>query len=152
MVEEKNSKKNPQNSQGFLANPLLGKQKKGWTKILEVFVAIVLLASILTVVLESENQEDNEFQRIYEKQHTASKIIQMNHSMRSSILSGQVTKEINATLNKTLPEMECKAKACSLRNECSLQSNQENEIYAQETQFYANETHYKPKKLKIFCW
>ncbi|MFB6246714.1 MAG: hypothetical protein ABEI74_03945 [Candidatus Pacearchaeota archaeon] len=147
MVREKNSR-----NKGFLANLFFKNGKKGWTKILEVFVAIVLLASILTVVLEGENQEDNEFQRIYEKQHTASKIIQMNQSMRSSILSGQVTKEIKATLNKTLPEMECKAKTCSISKECGLQKNQESEIYAQETRFYANVTHYKPKKLKIFCW
>lgn len=127
--------------------------KKGWIRILEVFIAISLLAGVLTIILQSqETEEGSQFQEIYEKQHTASKIIQMNQSLRADALTGQVSKGINSTLNKTLPNMECKTKICGLDQQCPLDENIEEEIYAQTTQIFANETHYKPKNLRIFCW
>lgn len=130
----------------------LMKQKKGWTKILEVFVAIVLLASILSLILQDQNQETNNFERIYKKQNTAYQIIQNNNSLRSDVLSGKATKEINSTINNTLAEMDCKAKICPIKKDCNINIDKQQESYAQETILYANETHYKPKKLKSVCW
>lgn len=128
-------------------------KKRGWTRVIEVFVAVMLLMGVLTVILQQQEIEsENRFKEIYEKQHSVTKEIQMNQSMRSSIISGQITKEINSTIEKRLKEMECKPKICTMDQECQIQNNIEEEIYAQTTKIYSNTTHYKPKKIKIFCW
>lgn len=132
--------------------------KKGWTTIIEVFISILLLASLVTVILNSEVvQEKTKSEDIYKEQVLVLKIIQLNDSLRQNVLDDTLSIGINNTIDNTIPDyLKCEAKICVLNSKCdlnSLPSETENkEIYVKTVLITTNNTDYNPKEFKLFCW
>ena len=145
---------------------MLGKKnKKGWIKILEAFMAILFLAVILTaIVIQMDSKEDVIYERISKIEKEILQEIQFNETLRvatigSSVvpvdsLNGEFPVLINDTFREKVPHTwKCEMKICSGVGECVFSETPESrEIYADSIIIGASKEDYSPKKLKIFCW
>jgi len=129
------------------------KNKKGWTTIVEVFISILLLAGLMTVILNSGAVKDSgKSEVIYKEQARVLKIVQLNDSLRDQILNGNLN-QVEQTINNTMPNyLECKAKICVLNGVCDLDIEIDKEVYVKRVLITTNMVKYDPKELRLFCW
>ena len=137
--------------------------KGGWIKIVEAFVAILLITGVVLVIISEEPLVNSDLSlEIYESQLITLRDIQMNNDLRSSVLGVSTPLESDdagfpADVKDriqyfSLDYLECKAKICELESTCDLNNPPEKEIYAQAVAITSNLTEYDPKQLKLFCW
>ena len=132
------------------------KNKNGWTSVIEVFVSILLISGIIALTINSSTlQKPKISEQIYSSQILTLKIIQIDDELRADVLDGQVSAEINNTIDQTIPNyLECKSKICNFPIECNLdpEAIPNKEIYAKSILITTNMASYNPKELKLFCW
>jgi hypothetical protein len=140
------------------------KNKRGWIKVLEVFVAILLMTGVIVVVLGNMTPNKNLSREVSNMENSILKEIQLNPQMREAILGASVPSEwdnFNSSSllivkdkinNEKYASLECKAKICSLNDLCSLDNNINKNIYAESIVIASDIDTYSPRQLKIFCW
>lgn len=141
------------------------KNKKGWIKILEAFIAIVMLLSMLTLVINYERNESREISNIIATQSAFLIKIQENNSLREAILNVDISSgplEMNnagfpPSLKEYIQEsfsgrIECNSKICGPLEECSLEEYPEKEIYSKSVIISSNLDLFDPRKLSLFCY
>ncbi len=121
--------------------------KKGWTRIVEVFMAITLIAALTMVLIDnSELQERNFSEKIYEEQSFIMQKIQLNDSLREDVLEGELDK-VNKFVKKETPNY----LNCSVCLEClNVFSGVEN-VYVKRILITNDLNSYDPKELKLYC-
>jgi hypothetical protein len=145
-------------------------KKKGWLKIVEAFIAILLVASVALIVISRNAGTRDISGRVYEAEISILREIQLNNSMRISILATQIPTSDSGVEsdNENFPSMiktkiiqrtpgylECKGKICASEDSCFLSNTGDiKEIYAQSVIIIVASgfTTYSPKQLKLFCW
>jgi hypothetical protein len=142
------------------------KNKRGWIKILEAFLAITFVIGVLTILSLNHNKvvEDTFNSRIQGEQADILYIIQTNNSLRNEVLSvSEIPLESNENgfpenLNNTfvgiIPNnLECVLKICLVDSNCELNSYpEEKEIYVEKSIISSSQEVYNPTKLVVFCW
>jgi hypothetical protein len=137
--------------------------KRGWIKIVEAFVAILLITGVVLVILSQENLVNVDLHSdIYESQLITLRDIQMNDDLRASVLGVSTPLEsddagfpvdVKARIQYfALDYLECEAKICELESSCTLNNPPEKEVHAQTVAITSTSTTYDPKQLKLFCW
>jgi hypothetical protein len=138
------------------------KNKKGWIRIVEAFTMILILTGVFLIIL-NKNPSIDFSQEIYEKEKEILMDIQLNNSLRESVLSPDIENlpiELsgfsadlkNKIDDKTPNDLECGAKICILDDECILSNSVEKDTYTQEVIITSTLSTYSPRKLKLFCW
>jgi len=145
---------------------MITKNKKGWIKIVEAFVAILLVVGVLLIVINRGDigKKDIESQ-VYDVEVAILREIQLNDTLRNEILSVtppiEVTEE-NATQTwnkieeRTPGYLDCEAKICEMEKTCELEEYPEKDVYAQTVSITTTldtppeEVGYR--QLKLFCW
>lgn len=132
---------------------------KGWIKIVEAFISILLITGVVLIIISEESFSnlglDSE---IYESQLITLRDIQMNNIMRQDVLdvtapTESIPQRVKDRINYFSPDyLECKAKICDLVASCNLDNSPEKEVYAQTVAITSTSTEYKPRQLKLFCW
>lgn len=144
------------------------KNKKAWVRVVEVFIAILLLIGIalLIVTQRVDFSEDDFSKEIFEREILILRSIQLNDSLRNLILEvslptdwedfessglGDVRREI---VEKTPGAFNCTAKICALDDSCILNKSIDfdSEVYVEVGFFSADIDTYSPRQLKLFCW
>lgn len=140
------------------------KGKKGWIRIVEAFVAIVLVAGVMLVIFgESYVGKENYSEEIYEIQANVLRDIQVEDSLRELILDvseediktgdAGFPAEVQEKLNSGIPNyLECVAHICNLETACTETEVPAQSVYVKSVAIAATETQYNPKQLKLFCW
>ena len=148
------------------------KNKRGWVKIVEAFISVLLVAGALLIVInqgyigKSSNSE-----KIYEVQNSILREIELNEDLRTEILeitdgTGTILKDTDATkikIDERLPDyLKCIAKVCALDAICELKDGDatgdekaemaEKNIYAHTVAIAVEGSTFNPKQLKLFCW
>lgn len=134
--------------------------KKGWIRIVEAFVAILLTAGVLLLVVGEEHLiNPNPDSEIYDAQLIILRDIQRDDTLRQSVLGalGEVPLDIETRIEYLAPSyLECEAKICVVdTTNCNLEELPEKSIYAQTVLITVTETQegeMNPKQLKVFCW
>ena len=137
--------------------------KRGWIKIVEAFVAILLITGVVLVIISEEQLVNSDLSSdIYESQLITLRDIQMNNELRSSVLGVSTPIEsddagfpldVQTRIEYfSLDYLECKAKICELESTCDLNNPPEKEVHAQSVAITSTLTDYDPKQLKLFCW
>ncbi|NCO18401.1 hypothetical protein COU58_03635 [Candidatus Pacearchaeota archaeon CG10_big_fil_rev_8_21_14_0_10_32_42] len=138
---------------------MVKKNKKGWVKIIEAFVAILILLGFLMVII-SQHRYSNE-EKIFMKKNNAEilKGIETNSTLRNAILSESLPSNSSQPsfpenvkeylLAKTLTGETCSLYICELGETCLMQDVGK-ETYSNEVLLFAGST-YSPRKLKLFC-
>jgi len=136
--------------------------KKAWIRIVEAFVAILLISVFLLIILNQDYVEKKDFSsEIYENQVGILTEIQLDSSLREEILVltlpvewGGVNFPENIKIKiseKQLDFLTCEAKICEISNEC-LEEYEGKNIYVKSVMIAANSEPYSSRVLKLFCW
>lgn len=159
--------KNKKVNNKFSCFPFI-KGKKGWTKLIEAFISILLIAIILLLILsESVDETKDISEQIHEQEIAILKKIELNNSFRTSILNVAIGNlplgwndfETNGLtlvkdeINSKVPSyLNCVAYLCLLEDSCVIGEEPDEELYVQQISIISNLETYFPRKLKLFCW
>ncbi|MFA4952999.1 MAG: hypothetical protein WC584_02145 [Candidatus Pacearchaeota archaeon] len=138
--------------------------KRGWIRIVEAFVAILLILGVLLIVINKGYIGKKDISKqVYDAEISILREIELNDNSRKEILSltldekGVVVTEENLpniyqTIMERSPEyLECNARVCELDKICIIE-NIDKDVYAQAVAISATNEIYKPRQLKLFCW
>ena len=137
--------------------------KRGWIRIVEALVAIMLIAGFLILLMD--NQEDGVKDisaKVYMTENAILREVQSNSTYRTHILGmgdGPIEFEdfdvsLKNHITSRVPEyLNCTGKLCDfdINPICDISSSEET-IYVRSVMIAADADTYDPKLLKIFCW
>lgn len=147
-----------------MVSEIFQKNRKGWIRIVEVFVAMLLMTGILFVILEGRYlAKMNSMDEVYEAEITILRDVELNNNLRSEILNANLPVEeedfgtslpnTETRINELVPaDIECEAKLCELTEVCVLNDVDKEHIYAEAVVIAADVNTYNPRQLKLFCW
>lgn len=145
------------------------KNKKAWIRLVEAFIAILLIAGILLLIINQKYiGERNISAQIYQEEVSILRKVQLNTSLRGIIRglgdevlpvfweSEDFPSDVKTKITEeTPPHLTCFAKICEIADTCALEEEIEEEIsgeiYVQSVGIFADLTDYAPRQLKIFC-
>ncbi|MBI2044095.1 hypothetical protein HYT24_01905 [Candidatus Pacearchaeota archaeon] len=133
------------------------KDRKGWIRIVEAFVMIVLLTGLVLVILNKGQIGFNDSsESIYLKEQTTLNEIQTNNTLRNYTLNATVPLEwanfpapLKTKINSS-DGLDCSGKVCALGDDC-ISNISAKSVYTQSVIITANLNTYNPRRLKIFC-
>ena len=139
------------------------RNKHGWIEIVEAFIAVLLVAGVLLIVINKYSPSSQDVsERVYNVEISIIREIQLNEAMRTEIAGVTVPKawedfpaDVKALIISRTPNyLECVAKLCDTSDTCYLTAYSSKDTYAQagiissgNSQQYPN-----PVQLKLFCW
>ena len=130
------------------------RNKKAWLRILEVFIAILIVMSSILVILARNAPTSDISDEVYEKQRQIVNIISKNDSLRKDIIV-EKNLQVNNTISQMLPNhWSFATRICELDVMCPLNLTDvyESDVYSTEVIITSNLTQYSPKKLRFFVW
>lgn len=132
------------------------KNKKAWLRIVEAFIAIMIILGAVLVVLSKQTKKADISELVYERQNNILEIIANNESLREGVLSGE-TEKINNFIGLGLPSNWGYATSlCNIKEICgSSATPNDRDVYVSETIISANLTDYpdgRTQKLRFFVW
>lgn len=143
------------------------KDRKGWIRIVEAFLSVLLVTIVLVLVVNQQNtNQADSSPRIYNYEIYTLRLIELNDTLRSEIINvgdsvlpstsnnsttfpSDVINQINAVIPGALS---CGAEICSTSSPCSFWQIINKDVYAQRIFITSNLTTYNPRQLKLFCW
>ncbi|VVB82354.1 Uncharacterised protein [uncultured archaeon] len=112
--------------------------KRGWIEIVEAFVAVLLVAGVLLVVINKGTFGKTDIsEQVYTSQLSILREIETNDAFRSEILAvpilpAKVPTDIQDRINLRAPNyLICQGQICLLSDKCVLSSAVEKDVYAQ---------------------
>jgi len=140
-------------------------KKKGWIKLAEAFIAILIVGGLLVVMISERIELRKDLSNVIEiNQNSLLDKVQINNSLRAEVLElNETPKESNEAyfpplLKLTLNQINtnftfCKYKICSADKDCLLNDMpNEKEIYIKTRIISSNQEIYNPRSLNLFCW
>ena len=130
--------------------------KKAWIKIMEAFMAIVIIVGVIMVLLFNSPIKKGIGDSVYDKQKFILDHISNTDSLRIMVINENEA-GIRTEINKLIPgSWEYDIKICSLDDICNLDTIPKNkDIYVAErviSSTLSNSPGYSPKKLRFFVW
>lgn len=137
--------------------------KRGWIKIVEAFVAILLVAGVLLIVVNRNNNTTSDLSdRIYNAEISIIREIQVNDSLRNEIVSLSAPIEwdnsafpvnVKKLITSRTPNyLDCVAKICQTSDSCFLTAYSDKDTYAQAGIISGTQHEINTLQLKLFCW
>ena len=132
---------------------MMKKDIKAWLRIVEAFIAILIVMGVVLVVLSNQGAGKDIGEDIYEKQRQVLNIISKNNGMRAYVLAGN-NAEINNFISDMVPaNWNYAIEICDLDSICnSVSTPNDKEIYTTEVVITSTLNDYNPKKLRFFVW
>ena len=135
---------------------LFGKNsdKRGVMRIIEAFIAIMLIMTVMLVVITRERSGTNTASEIETIQRGALSLISGDDTLRSQILSGVLTGTSDKIKYLVPMGYNYSIRLCNITDVCGLNFTVQGEVYSEETLITANLTYKAPQpiKVKIFYW
>ena len=130
--------------------------RRAWIRILEVFLAILLIIGSVLVIMARKAPEAEISDEIYQKQRQILDIISKNDSLRKDIIIGN-NAEVNQVISKLVPNSwNFTTNICDINFNCpnpiGADKIIDKDVYATEVLITSNLTYYNPKKLRFFVW
>lgn len=129
--------------------------KKGWLRIVEAFIAIMLIMAVLLVVIQRQRVAMNSNEEIQVKQRDIINMIVRDDSLRSEILSWKATQTSEKVKYLVPAGYNYSIELCNYTEFCALNFTVPTTVYSDETIIVSNLTHYVPNeavKIKLFFW
>jgi hypothetical protein len=132
------------------------KNKKAWIKILESFIAVIIIFIVLTTIIVKQKSNADSEDEITKLQSSIIEVISRDESIRSEILIGKKEGVYNKISLYTPEWMNYSVTICKSDQICPLEDEspilQKKEIYSSEALVLSNITEFEDKKVKIFFW
>jgi len=139
--------------------------KKAWVKIVEAFFAILLIATALMTIIQTEKiKKTEDSSNIYNEESAILSDIELNQTLRNEILGveslsvnlndSSFPDKVKTKIQEKIPSyLQCKARICWINESCDLYFNEAGKsIYAKSVIISSNLTKYSPRQIKLFCW
>jgi hypothetical protein len=144
--------------------------KRGFLKVVEAFIAIILIGGVLTFIYVSEIRQPQQEDYIYQLLRLSLKEISNTEDLRTAILSinsdnlGNVvfdksTSDLNAQkiagrIGQIIPqEYEFKFKICELEDSCGLDNLPQKTVFSEEVSVSSlSGGNVESRKIRIFVW
>ena len=147
-------------------NKMKNKNKRGWVRLVEAFLSILLVGVILAIIVNQQNPQKNEISStIFNYEVYMLRSVELNETLRGEILSVDESAlpvnwdsadfpsgVKNKITNLTMTGLSCEAQICRTNETCNLEGEIGTSIYAQRTFIASTYQEYNPKQLKLFCW
>jgi len=141
------------------------RNKKGWLKLVEAGLAIVLLGSVLLVVYINNSVGDVDRSFLLDSEDAILEEIARNETLRLSILScvegelNSTTSEVYNFTNDTLEDAySFKISCCPIVGDCGVMGSFDptggiqRDVFVRERIISSNSTHYSPKRVTIYSY
>lgn len=141
------------------------KNRKGWIEIVEAFVAVLLVAGVLLIVLNKGYlQKIDISNRVYEAELSILREVQTNDSLRTKILSAaepmpvpwedaRFPSELKDKITVRTPDyLSCVGKICNMTQVCVISESSGKDIYSQAVTISSTLQTLNYRKLNLFCW
>ncbi|MFH1307341.1 MAG: hypothetical protein ABIH72_00635 [archaeon] len=125
--------------------------KKGWLRIFEAFIAVILIAGVLIVLVLNQRADRTFEDDIHNLERSILVEIADNPSLRNSTLKTDLAPILAVASPKIPPGMNFTMRVCPIDEICGLQEYRE-EVYVEEIVISSTIEEYAPKKLRIFIW
>jgi len=123
--------------------------KKAWLRIVEAFIAVLLIAAFLLTLYSTKAKKTDE--EIGKLQDAILNGVVQNNQLRIDILINKDT-GVASFVKERLPSgLDFQVKICDVGDICSLDEYIP-EVYAKERIISSTLHDYKPRKLKLFVW
>ena len=139
------------------------KNKKAWIRIVESFVAVLLIAAVLLTVINQDIpvKKDNS-ETMYTTAGGVLKTVLLNDNLRKEILTEDIEwSDTKVEIQKITPDyLRCvpaicllvNKDACTLEVSGSISPGEDVEVYTKSAIIIAEKKEYNPKIIKLFCW
>ena len=141
------------------------KNKKGWIRIVEAFVAILLVTGVLLIIINKQYIGKKDISaKVYEAELSILREIQSDSALRDSILQAgtppikwgdeNFPSDVESKITDRVPSyLNCEAQICEMDKICILDEYPDKDIYAQSVAITVTLTlDFDPRQLKLFCW
>jgi len=138
------------------------KNNKGWLRIAESFIAILIVFGVAIIVVGGGIQREDISEEVYDVEISILREIQLNNTLRDEILDvisipiklNNFPDGIQNKINSKIPGwLECNAQICSPESLCLLlEEESEENVYAQSVLITSTLDTFNPRQLKLFCW
>ena len=145
---------------------MIKNNKKGWIKIVEAFIAILLIAGVLLMVINKGYSEKEDISmKVYTSELQILREIQQDLDLRDEILD--LDEELlpirwedndfplnlkNNIISRIPNYLNCEAKICATNDPCFFDKTIDGDVFVRDITITTNLTTYSPKQLKLFCW
>jgi len=140
------------------------KNKKGWIRIVEAFIAILLITGAILIVLNKGYLKKTDVSsQMYDIEVAILREIELDDGLREIVLklttlpvkwdNPNFPGEIKTKIMTRAPEyLNCVANICELNDVCAMDNYVDGDVYAQAVAIVANLQIYNPRQVKLFCW
>ena len=145
------------------------RNKRGWIKIVEAFIAVLLIAGVLLFVINKGYIGKKDIsEQVYKIQLSILREIELNSSLRFQILDAPnqtiangmilipVPDDVKNKIHERMPSsLICTSAICPLGDACPIPDeyySANKDVYAQAVAIAAETDKYNPRQLKLFCW
>ena len=150
--------KNKKANQRFPCFPRIA-QKRGWLRILEATIAIMLVSGVLLVMSSRSMEKGDIDKQVYLLQKEILMDVSLDGGLRQNVLAGNID-ELNNFADAKIPdEFDFKILICDLESVvgCGLiaedyQEIGDKDIYVEEVVIAGVYDTYDPKKVRVFVW
>lgn len=141
------------------------KNKKGWLRVVEAFMAILMIGGAILIVVNQDTEgEEQAALGAYENELAVLRNVQLNDTLRSSILTisdnslpvelndSEFPQDVESKIEEKIsPYLNCNAKICGIYEECIANVSSTSDVYIKQAVIFANMQVNNPRKLSIAC-
>lgn len=129
------------------------KQRRGWIRIVEAVIAIMILAGFLSFVLISQNKKVDFSEYASNIESSIIREVSKDDNMRSYILEENLT-GVNSYIKSIIPAtFNFSSRICNIGDACGcLDCPLNKDVYADSAFIASSLSQYKPKQFKLFIW
>jgi hypothetical protein len=135
------------------------KNKRGWLRILEAVISIMIISSVLLIVYSGQSQAPDISDRVYVLQKEVLADITLNSVLRENALESNVGALTRYADIKIPPAFNFSLKICDLEavGICKMTTEEIREtrdknVFVEEIILSSNLGTYDPKKVRLFIW
>jgi hypothetical protein len=130
--------------------------KKGYLRIVEAFIAIMLIAGVMGFIFVQQNKSNNQSDEIHHIERIILEKISNDNELRQAVLDDDINK-LNETIGVFIPtDYTYTFRICEIKDICGLERANDyytkNEIASEEVSISSTLETYNPKKIRIFAW
>jgi hypothetical protein len=128
------------------------KNKRGWLKIFEAVIAIMLILGAVLLIYANQQTTNTNQRYIADWQVEILNRIAENETLRNATINLQEAPINHFIENNTPPNLNFTIKICNLTGPCGLDIYISEDVFSQERIISGLIDNYNPKRIRFFVW
>ncbi len=126
--------------------------KRGWLRIFEAVVAIMLILGAVLLIYSNQRNESSESRYIMDWQEEILNRVAENETLRNAVAGGENETIVSFIEGNLLPNLNFSISICNLDVSCPMRGYVEEDIFVQERIVSGTIDIYHPKQVRFFVW